>query len=101
MNKGRAMLPEQALSQQAQEEPVLLSSPETTTPPSNTYPAGLTARQVQVLRLLARGMTNGEIASALGLSQKTVAHHLTHIFNKTGSENRAAAVAFAVHHGLA
>jgi predicted ATPase/DNA-binding CsgD family transcriptional regulator len=100
-SKGRAMSPEQAFSNQAREEPL---SPTQTAPaaiPMHTYPAGLTARQVQVLRLLARGMTNGEIARELDLSEKTVAHHLTHIFNKTGSENRASAVAFAIHHGLA
>jgi DNA-binding CsgD family transcriptional regulator len=53
------------------------------------------------LRLVARGLTSGEIARELKISEKTVAHHLTHIFNKTTSENRAAAVAFAIHHGLA
>jgi DNA-binding NarL/FixJ family response regulator len=53
-----------------------------------------------VLRLLSRGLTNSEIAQELGLSEKTVAHHLTHIFNKTTSENRAAAVAFAFRHHL-
>ena len=65
------------------------------------YPAGLTAREVEVLRLVAQGLTSGEIARELKNSEKTVAHHLTHIFNKTTSENRAAAVAFAIHHGLA
>ena len=65
------------------------------------YPCGLTAREVQVLRLVAQGLTNSEVAKALGLSEKTIAHHLTHIFNKTTSENRAAAVAFAIRHDLA
>jgi predicted ATPase/DNA-binding CsgD family transcriptional regulator len=68
---------------------------------SAAYPAGLTAREVQVLRLLARGLTNSQMAEELGLSEKTIAHHLTHIFNKTTSENRAAAVAFAFRHHLA
>ncbi len=101
-SQGRAMSPEEALSRRVQEAPIP-TVPTTTipTPPAPTYPAGLTARQVQVLRLLARGMTNSEIAHELGLSEKTVAHHLTHIFNKTNSENRASAVAFAIHHGLA
>jgi DNA-binding NarL/FixJ family response regulator len=54
-----------------------------------------------VLRLVVRGLTNSEIARELGLSEKTIAHHLTHIFNKTSSGNRAAAAAFAIHHGLA
>ena len=53
-----------------------------------------------MLRLLARGLTNAKIAQELVLSEKTVATHLTHIFNKTNSENRAAAVAFAMRHGL-
>ncbi|HLH60694.1 MAG TPA: tetratricopeptide repeat protein [Ktedonobacteraceae bacterium] len=79
--------------------PSLVSSAEDS--PSLTYPAGLTAREVEVLRLVARGLTNSEIARELGLSEKTIAHHLTHIFNKTSSDNRAAAVAFAFHHGLA
>ncbi len=100
-SKGHAMSPEQAFSNQAREEPLPLTLTSPTATPAHTYPAGLTARQVQVLRLLARGMTNSEIASELDLSEKTVAHHLTHIFNKTGSENRAAAVAFTIHHGLA
>jgi DNA-binding NarL/FixJ family response regulator len=56
---------------------------------------------VQILRLVARGLTSSEVAEELGLSEKTVSHHLTHIFNKTNSENRAAAAAFAIRHGLA
>ncbi|HJT55687.1 MAG TPA: LuxR C-terminal-related transcriptional regulator, partial [Ktedonobacteraceae bacterium] len=68
---------------------------------SPIYPAGLTAREVEVLRFVARGLTNSEIARELRLSEKTIAHHLTHIFNKTSSDNRAAAAAFAIHHGLA
>lgn len=71
------------------------------TTPSLPYPAGLTVREIEVLRLTVKGLTNAEIAEALGLSGKTVAHHLTHIFNKTSSENRSAAVAFAIRHGLA
>jgi DNA-binding NarL/FixJ family response regulator len=60
----------------------------------------LTEREVQVLRMVARGMTNSEIAQQLGLSEKTIAHHMTHIFNKTTSDNRASVVAFAFRHGL-
>jgi DNA-binding NarL/FixJ family response regulator len=47
------------------------------------------------------GKSNRQIAQELGLSEKTVANHLTHIFNKTNSENRAAATAFAIRHRLA
>jgi DNA-binding NarL/FixJ family response regulator len=56
---------------------------------------------VDVLRLVVRGLTNSEIAQELGLSEKTIAHHLTHIFNKTTSENRASAAAYAIRQGLA
>ncbi|MDQ6661668.1 MAG: protein kinase [Chloroflexota bacterium] len=99
--QGRALTLEQALTAQGRE---MVSAPITTvtsTNPPPTYPAGLTAREVEVLRLVAKGLTNSEIAGELGLSEKTVAHHLTHIFNKTTSENRAAAAAFAIRHGLA
>ena len=53
-----------------------------------------------MLQLVVQGMTNRQIAQDLALSEKTVANHLTHIFNKTTSENRAAAAAFAIRHGL-
>jgi DNA-binding CsgD family transcriptional regulator len=64
-------------------------------------PAGLSRREAEVLRLVVAGKSNREIAQALFLSQNTVANHLTSIFNKTASENRAAATAFAIRHGLA
>ena len=48
------------------------------------WPSGLTAREVDVLRLLARGMTNNEIAEALVISPKTVDHHIEHIYAKVG-----------------
>ena len=64
-------------------------------------PGRLTAREVEVVRLVAGGHTNRAIATELCLSEKTVANHLTTIFHKTVSENRAAAAAFAIWHGLA
>ncbi len=97
---GRALTCEQVLALQGQEI-TLPPSPAIDAPsPSTSYPAGLTEREVQVLRLVAHGLTNAEIAEALGLSKKTIAHHLTHIFNRTTTDNRAAAVAFAFRHGL-
>ena len=54
---------------------------------------------LQVLRLVAKGLTNSQIADELALSEKTIAHHLTHIFNKTASDNRAAAVTLPVETG--
>ena len=68
---------------------------------AQSLPADLTEREVEVLLLVARGRSNRQIAQELGLSAKTVANHLTHIFTKTRSENRAAATAFAIHHSLA
>jgi DNA-binding CsgD family transcriptional regulator len=64
-------------------------------------PAGLSAREVEVLRLVAAGRSNREIAAELILSEKTVENHLTRIYGKIGAENRAAAAAFAIRHGLA
>ncbi|MGZ6385229.1 MAG: helix-turn-helix transcriptional regulator, partial [Ktedonobacteraceae bacterium] len=67
---------------------------------SQSLPAKLTSREANVLELVAQGKSNRQIAQELGLSVKTVANHLTHIFNKTMCENRAAAAAFAIHNGL-
>lgn len=64
-------------------------------------PAGLSPREAEVLRLVAAGKSNREIARALVLSEKTVANHIANIFAKTSSENRAGATAFAIRHGLA
>jgi DNA-binding CsgD family transcriptional regulator len=62
--------------------------------------AGLTAREVEVLQLLARGLSNKEIAERLVISRKTVGHHVEHIYAKTGTANRALASLFAASHGL-
>ncbi|HWN26427.1 MAG TPA: LuxR C-terminal-related transcriptional regulator, partial [Actinomycetospora sp.] len=62
--------------------------------------AGLTEREVQVLRLVATGRTNRVIAADLVLSEKTVARHLANIFAKVGVSSRAAATAYAYEHGL-
>jgi HD-GYP domain-containing protein (c-di-GMP phosphodiesterase class II) len=63
-------------------------------------PLGLSEREVEVLRLLAGGMSNPEIAGALVISRKTVEHHVEHIFNKLGVTSRTAAAAVAVHSGV-
>lgn len=64
-------------------------------------PAGLSAREGEVLRLIAAGKSNREIAEQLVLSEKTVENHLTRIYGKIGADNRVGAAAFAIHHGLA
>ncbi len=63
-------------------------------------PAGLTRREVEVLRLLARGLPNKTIATQLVISPKTVANHAEHIYAKIGVSTRAAAGLFAMQHGL-
>jgi HD-GYP domain-containing protein (c-di-GMP phosphodiesterase class II) len=63
-------------------------------------PAGLTAREVEVLRLLARGLSNKEIAEQLVIAPKTVGNHVEHIYSKIDASNRASASLFAMQHGL-
>ena len=64
-------------------------------------PAGsLSEREAQVLRLLAAGKTNREIAEALFISEKTVARHVSNIFDKLGVSSRAGATAWAYQHNL-
>ncbi len=64
------------------------------------YPAGLTAREVDVLRLVAQGLTDKEVAEALILSTRTVSTHLTSIYGKLQVTSRGAATRFAIEHGL-
>ncbi|MFP3990271.1 LuxR C-terminal-related transcriptional regulator [Streptomyces sp. E11-3] len=63
-------------------------------------PGGLTAREAQVLRLVAGGATNREVAATLVISEKTVARHLSNMFAKLGVSSRSAATAYAYEHGL-
>ncbi len=62
--------------------------------------AGLTAREVQVLGLVATGKTNRAIAADLAISEKTVARHVSNIFTKLDLSTRAAATAYAYRHDL-
>jgi HD-GYP domain-containing protein (c-di-GMP phosphodiesterase class II)/DNA-binding CsgD family transcriptional regulator len=64
------------------------------------WPAGLSDREVEVLRLLAAGCSAPEIARRLVIAPKTVAHHVQHIYTKLGVSTRAAAALFAMEHGL-
>ena len=63
-------------------------------------PAGLTPREIEVLRLLARGLSNKEIGSRLVISPKTVSNHVEHIYAKIDASTRATASLFAMQHGL-
>jgi DNA-binding CsgD family transcriptional regulator len=68
--------------------------------PRHAFPDGLTAREVEVLRLVATGATNREIAAALVVTPGTVHQHLVNIFAKIGARRRADAAAYATRHGL-
>jgi DNA-binding NarL/FixJ family response regulator len=70
------------------------------TPPRSPYPGGLTAREVEVLRLVAAGLTNAQVAARLFLSPRTVDRHLDSIYSKLAVSTRAAATRFALEHGL-
>jgi HD-GYP domain-containing protein (c-di-GMP phosphodiesterase class II) len=67
---------------------------------SQAHPAGLTDREVEVLRLIAQGQTNREIAEALVVTEKTAGHHVEHIYAKTGVSTRVGAALFAMRHDL-
>ena len=68
--------------------------------PQPEWPCGLTDREVEVLRLAARGLSNHRIAEQLVVSDRTVGHHLAHIYDKTDRRTRAGAAVFAMEHGL-
>ena len=65
-----------------------------------TGPAGLTAREVEVLTLIARGASNKQVARALGITAKTAETHVERIYSKIGASTRSTATLFAVQHGL-
>jgi HD-GYP domain-containing protein (c-di-GMP phosphodiesterase class II) len=65
-----------------------------------SWPAGLTDREVDVLRLVAAGSSNREVATALTISRRTAEHHVQNIYGKIGGSTRAAAALFAMEHGL-
>lgn len=64
------------------------------------WPRELTDREVEVLRLVARGKSNKEIGTALGISARTVQHHVAHVYDKIGVGSRAGAALFATDQGL-
>lgn len=69
-------------------------------PAARVWPAGLTEREVEVLRLIARGRSNREVGERLFISAKTVGRHVENLYAKTGVSSRAAAALFAMEHGL-
>jgi DNA-binding NarL/FixJ family response regulator len=96
-SQGRSMTPEQALAAQGRKP----APPATTTvTPPATYPAGLTAREVEVLRLVAGGLTDLQIAEKLVLSPRTVHAHISSIYSKLAVTSRSMATRYAIEHHL-
>ncbi len=100
--EGRTMTLEQVLAAQG---PVTMSTTAPAGPSSiphaaqaPTYPAGLTAREVEVLRLVAQGLSDAQVAEQLVISSRTVNWHLTSIYSKLGVSSRAAATRYALEH---
>ncbi|MFZ0218303.1 MAG: response regulator transcription factor, partial [Candidatus Dormiibacterota bacterium] len=72
-----------------------------TAPPAPAAaPDGMTPRELEVLRLIAQGLSNQQIASGLFVSEATVKTHINNLFSKTGVRDRAQAVAYAYERGL-
>lgn len=78
---------------------VLEAQPSQTTP-VESLPDNLSPREVDVLKLIAAGLSNGEIAASLFLTNATVKTHINRIFSKTGARDRAQAVRYAYQHGM-
>ena len=69
-------------------------------PARTGWPSGLSDREVEVLRLVARGLSNKQIAQTLVISRRTAEHHVQHVYAKIGHSTRAAAALFAMEHDL-
>ncbi len=79
---------------------VLAAAGRRAAPAPRQWPAGLTDREVEVLRLVARGKTNRQVAELLVVSPKTVGRHVENLYRKLGVSSRAAAAVFAMEHHL-
>jgi DNA-binding CsgD family transcriptional regulator len=103
--EGRAMSMEAAFEYAlSEEEPSTITSSaaptEQLSTPVSEHPAGLTPREVEVLRLVAEGLTNPQVAQKLFLSPRTVQRHLNSVYRKLGVNSRTAATHLALEHDL-
>jgi ATP/maltotriose-dependent transcriptional regulator MalT len=103
--EGRSMTKEQAVATLSQ-APLFVTeatdreSQKRSQEPRPLFPAGLTAREVEVLRLVAQGLADSQVANRLVISPRTVNNHLTSIYNKLGVDSRTAATRYAMEHQL-
>lgn len=79
---------------------VLATAGHRVAPHARSLPGGLSGREVEVLRLVAQGLSNADIADRLSISRRTAEHHVQHIYTKIGVSSRAAATLVAVEHQL-
>ena len=98
LEKGRAMTPAQALAAHEAQQSESASLPAKM--PAVAYPAGLTTREVEVLRLVAEGLTDAQVAEQLVISLRTVNAHLTSIYQKIHVSSRGSATRYALEHRL-
>jgi DNA-binding CsgD family transcriptional regulator len=102
-NAGATAMPtlEQAIAEaQAPPPPIERAAPPSSASTPAGHPAGLTAREIAVLRLVAQGLTDAQVAEKLVLSPRTVSTHLTSIYGKLQVNSRSAATRFAVENGV-
>jgi DNA-binding CsgD family transcriptional regulator len=98
---GQALILEEAIAEALAFKPLVINNDASTSPVAIESPTGLSPREMEVLRLMADGLTNQEIADSLFLSRRTVTSHATSILGKLGLSSRTAAVSYAIRHGLA
>jgi len=98
---GMKMLLEKIREAEARLDERAAGEPASHAPGRTHAPDGLTEREVEVLKLVAKGFNNAEVAEFLNISRRTVSTHLSHVYEKTGTANRTEATAYAVRQGLA
>ena len=94
----RAMVAAGSLDGEAVERVLVAAGHERGARPA--LPSGLTAREAEVLRLVALGLTTREVAAELVISPKTADHHIQHVYTKIGVSTRGAAALYAIEHGI-
>jgi non-specific serine/threonine protein kinase len=99
--EGRVLPLEEAVAEALAPIPAVPTATDMVTAAASRPPHGLSAREMEVLRLVAEGLPDHAIADALFISRRTVTTHVSNIFAKLGLDSRAAVAAYAVRHGLA